>query len=99
MQLLLGRIVMITQKVIRLHDVDIVNLSCLQNFARALGSRDVPGRTNFAPATKGAAHANLRPDSDDQRDTDVKEPVRTQAKAAIWTADIRQATGAQDKAQ
>src|SRR5437588_3094 len=71
----LGRIVMIAQKIVRLHYLDIVNLGRLQNFARAFRAGDVGARAHLAPAPKRAAHANLRPDADDQRHADIKQPM------------------------
>src|ERR1051325_12114695 len=98
MQLLLGWVVVVAEKIVRLNDLDVVDLCCLQDFARAFGSGDIPVRTNLAPPAKRAADPNLRPNSDDQRDADVQEPVRTQTKS-VRAADIQHAAGAQNKAQ
>src|SRR5437762_2500598 len=79
-QLLLGRIVMVAEKIVRLHDINIMDLCGLQDFARALGASDIRARTHFAPTAKCAAHPNLRPNSDDQGDADVQQPMRSQTK-------------------
>jgi len=97
-QLLLGRIVMVAQKIVRLQDLDVIDLRRLQNFARAFSSGDVPARAHLAPPAKCAAHANLRPKCNDQRDANVEEPVRTQTKT-VRAADKRQAARAHYKAQ
>src|SRR5262245_17527150 len=96
-QLLLCRIVVVAQKIVRLHDVDIMNLRCLEDFSRAFSPGDIPARTHFAPMAKRTAHPNLRPNSNDQWDADVEQPVGTETKTG-WTADIGQAR-AQNKAQ
>src|SRR4029450_10609167 len=96
-QLLLGWVVMVAEKIVRLHDVDIINLRCLEDFARAFSSGDIRARTHLAPTAKRAAHPNLRPNSNDQRDADVKQPVGTETKTG-WAADIRQAANAHTKA-
>src|SRR6185369_8231799 len=88
-QLLLCRIVVVAKKIVRLHDVDILNLSCLEDFACAFSSGDIPVRAHLAPMAKRTAHPNLRPNSNDQRDADVEQPVGTQTKAQ-WAADIQQ---------
>src|SRR5438067_11289811 len=97
-QLFLGWIVMVAQKIVCLHDVDITNLCCLEDFACAFSSGDIPARSHLAPMAKRAAHSNLRPNSNDQRNADVKQPVRTQTKT-VWAADIQHATGSQNKTQ
>src|SRR5436190_8117037 len=89
MQLLLGRIVMVTEKIIRLHDVNILDLRRLQNFSRALCARDVRACTHLAPPAKRATDPNLRPNSNNQWHPNVEQPVRPQSKAE-WTADIQQ---------
>src|SRR5262249_30869273 len=94
-QLLLCRIVVVAQKIVRLYDVDIVNLSCLEDFACAFGSGDISARANFAPPAKRAGHTHLRPNPNDQWDADEEQPVGTQTKAGR-TADIGQAARAQN---
>src|SRR5262249_399969 len=79
-QLFFGWVVMISQKIVRLHDVDILNLGCLEDFACAFSPSNIPARTHLAPTAKRAAHPKLRPKSDDQRDADVKQPVGTETK-------------------
>src|SRR5262245_26285923 len=79
-QLLLCRIVVVAQKIVRLHDVDIMNLGCLEDFACAFSSSDIPARTHLAPMAKRTFHPKLRPKSDDQRDADVEQPVGTETK-------------------
>ena len=64
-QLLLGRIVMVTEKIVRLHDIHVMDLRRLQDFSRALGAGDVRARTHLAPPAERATHANLRPNSND----------------------------------
>ena len=83
---------MVAEKIVRLHNVDILNLRCLEDFACAFSAGDIPARTHFAPMAERAGHSNLRPNSNDQRDADVKQPVRTQTKAE-WAADKQQAAG------
>src|ERR1700720_1995294 len=72
-KLFLGRIVMIAQKIVRLDHLDIMNLRRLQDLARAFRAGDVGARAHLAPAPKGAAYTNLRPDTDDQRHADIKQ--------------------------
>src|ERR1043166_7181647 len=79
-QLLVPGIVMVAEKIVRLHDVHIMNLGRLQNFASALRAGNVRARPHLAPFSERAGHTDLRPNSEDQRDADVKQPVRTQAK-------------------
>src|ERR1043166_9385267 len=97
-ELFLGWVVMITQEIVRLYNINVMDLCCLQDFASALGAGNVGARAHLAPPAKRAAHPNLRPDSNDQRDAHVKQPVRTQAKT-VWAADIQQATRTQNKTQ
>src|SRR5439155_21741711 len=97
-QLFLGWIVMVAQKIVCLHDVDITNLRCLEDLACAFSSGDIPARTHLAPPAKRAAHPNLRPNSNDQRDAEVEQPVGTQTTAG-WAADIEQKDRSQNKAQ
>src|SRR4029079_2718449 len=97
-QLFLGRVVMIAQDIVRLHDVDIMNVPRLQDLACAFGTVDVPAGADLAPSAKRAGYPHLRPNSNDQRDADVEQPVGTETKTGR-TADIRQAARAQYKAQ
>src|SRR5204863_8799608 len=97
-QLYLGWVVKVDQKILSLHDVNITNLHCLQDFACAFSSGDIPVRTHLAPSAKHAAHPNLRPNSNDQRDADVEQPIGTQTKA-VWAADIQQTARSQNKTQ
>src|SRR5438477_8420173 len=71
----LRRIVMVPQKIVRLHDLDIVNLRRLQNLARAFRASDIRARQHLTPARECAAHTNLGPNADDQRHAYIKEPV------------------------
>src|SRR5439155_22732882 len=82
-KLFLSRIVMIAQKIARLHYLDIVNLRRLQNFAGAFRARDVGARAHLAPASKSAAYTNLRPDTNDQRHADIKQ-IMTPAAVSDW---------------
>src|SRR5438874_11591344 len=71
----LGRIVMVPQKIVRLHDLDIVNLRRLQNLACAFRPGDVGTRAHLAPTRESTAHANLRPNADDQGHAYIEQPV------------------------
>src|SRR5215471_14261956 len=71
----LCRVIMVPQKIVRLHDLDIVNLRCLQNLACALRAGDIRARPNLAPTRERAFDANLRPNANDQRNAYVKQPV------------------------
>src|SRR4051794_4490595 len=97
-QLLLCRIVVVAQKIVRLHDVDIMNLGCLEDLSRAFSSGDIPARAHLAPMTKCTAHPNLRPNSNDYWHADVEQPVGTETKTG-GAADICQAARAQNKTQ
>src|ERR1700726_111285 len=66
------RIVMVAEKIVRLHNIDIVDLRSMQNFPRRFRPRDVGARADLAPFAERPAHPNLRPECDDQRTTDVK---------------------------
>ena len=59
------------------HDVNIVDLRRVQDFARALRAGDVRTRTHLAPPAERAAHPNLRPNPNDQRHTYIKQPTGT----------------------
>src|SRR6476646_11121486 len=80
-QLLLCRIVVIAQKIVRLYDVDILNLICLEDLSGTFSPGDIPARTHLAPMAKRTFHPDLRPNSNDQWDADVEQPVGTEAKA------------------
>src|SRR3954471_10144519 len=98
MQLLLGRVIMVAEKIVRLHNLDVLNLRCLEDFACAFSSSDVPVRTHLAPMAKCTRHPNLCPNSNDQRNADVEQPVRTETKTG-WAADIQQTARSQNKTQ
>src|SRR5437764_15339278 len=89
MQLLLGRIVMVTEKIVRLHDVNILDLRRLHNFPRALCASDVRACTHIAAPTKSATDPNLPPNSNNQWNPNVEQPDRPQPKADS-TTDITQ---------
>src|ERR1700730_8131596 len=74
---------MVPKKTVRLHNIDILNLGCLQNFTRAFSTGDIRTRPHFAPFTERARDSNLCPNPDDQRDADVKQPVRSKTKT-VW---------------
>src|ERR1700730_11899519 len=74
---------MVPKKTVRLHNIDILNLGRLQNFTRAFSTGDVRTRPHFAPFTERARDSNLRPNPDDQRDADVKQPVRSKTET-VW---------------
>ena len=65
MQLFLGWVVMVAQKIVRFHDLDVTDLRRLEDFACAFSSGDIPARTHLAPMAKRTAHPNLRPNSND----------------------------------
>src|ERR1700730_4289190 len=71
-KLLLRRIVMVAEKIVRLDNIDIVDLRCLQNLPRAFRAGDVRAGADLRPFAEGATHPDLRPQTDDQWDTDVK---------------------------
>ena len=56
---------MVTEKIVCLHDIHVMDLRRLQDFSRALGAVDVRARTHLAPPAERAAHPNLRPNSND----------------------------------
>src|ERR1700730_6057459 len=68
---------MVPKKIVRLHDIDIVDLGRLQNFTRAFSTGDIRTRPHFAPFTERVRDPNLCPNPDDQRDANVKQPVRS----------------------
>jgi hypothetical protein len=74
---------MVPKKIVRLHNIDIVNLGRLQNFTRAFRTGDIRTRPNFAPFMEGARDPNLRPNPDNQRDADIKQPVRSKTET-VW---------------
>src|SRR5262249_35855177 len=88
MQLLLGRIVMVAEKIVRLHDVNVTDLRRLQDFARTLGTRNVRACAHLAPPAERAAYPNLRPNSNDQWDADVNQPIRPQPETR-WIIHVR----------
>src|SRR4029077_3437417 len=79
-KLLLRRVVMVAKEIVRLDNIDIVDLRRLQNFPCAFRAGNVRGRAHFPPFTEGAANADLRPDADNQGHADVEQPT-TSAKA------------------
>jgi hypothetical protein len=79
-QFFVPRIVVVPKKIVGLHNLHIVYLGRLQNFLRALGTGDVRACSNLAPFSERAGHTNLRPNPDDQWDTDIKQPVRSKTK-------------------
>jgi hypothetical protein len=81
-QLLLRRIVMIPEKIVRLDNINIVNLRGLQNFSRAFRAGDIGTRSYLAPPPKGVRDANLRPNTDDCRNNKVEQPVLTAE--SVW---------------
>src|SRR5215216_5958948 len=83
MQFLVPRIVMVPQKVVRFHDFHVLYLRGLQNFLSAFRAGDVSARPHLTPFAERAGHTNLRPNPDDQRNADVKQPVRTKTET-IW---------------
>ena len=87
---------MVTEKIVRLHDVNVMDLRRLQNFPRALCAGNIDTRSHLAPTAKRAGDPNLRPNSNDQGDADVEQPVRSQPKT-VWTADIQQPARTQRK--
>jgi len=72
---------MIAEKVIRLDNIDIVNLRRCQNFARTLCTGDVRTGADLTPLSKRAAYPKLRLRRNDQRHADVKEPMRSKTES------------------
>src|SRR4029077_7545211 len=66
-----------------LHNIDILNLGCLQNFTRAFRAGDICAVAHLAPFTKRTRDPNLRPNSDDQRDAYIKKPMRSKTET-VW---------------
>src|SRR5436190_3124913 len=74
---------MVPKKIVRLHDIHVVDLGCLQNLTRAFRTGNIRSRPHFAPFTEGACDSNLGPNPDDQRHADVKEPMRSKTET-VW---------------
>ena len=66
---------MVAEIIVRLDDIDIVNLRRLQNFARRFRTGDVRTRTHRAPPAESGADAELRPQADNQGHTDQQQPM------------------------
>ena len=62
---------MISEKIVRLHNIDIWYLGRLQDFARAFRASDVGACADLTPFSKRARDTYLRPNPDDQRDADI----------------------------
>src|SRR5215467_10252434 len=77
MQFFIPWIVMISKEIVRFHNFHIVNLRCLQNFSRAFCTGNVRACAHLTPFPKCARNPNLCPDPNDQRDADVKQPMRS----------------------
>src|SRR5436309_3019077 len=71
---------MVAKKIVRLHNFHIRYLGRPQNFLRALRTGDVRARPHLAPFSERTGHPNLRPNSEDQWDADVEQPVRSKTK-------------------
>jgi len=81
-QLLVSRVVMVSKKIVRLHNIDIVNLGRLQNFTRAFSTGDVRTRPHFAHlwnalVTRICAQIPITTDAD------IKQPVRSKTET-VW---------------
>ena len=63
---------MVPEEIVCLHNIDIVNLRCLQDLTRAFRASDVCAVAHLAPSAERTANPNLRPNSNDQRNTDIK---------------------------
>lgn len=72
---------MIAEKIIRLHNIDIVDLRGLQNLPRALRAGNVRARSHLAPFTECALNPDLRPNADDRRHYYIEQPVMTSAES------------------
>src|ERR1700745_2219586 len=83
MQLLVPWIVMVSKKIVRLHNVDIVNLRRLQNFPRTFCTSDIRACAHLTPFAKRARNPNLCPNPNDQRDADVEQPMRSKTET-VW---------------
>ena len=76
-KLLLCRIVVVAEEIVCLHNIDIVDLRGLQNLARALRASDVRACPDFSPSIERTGDTNLRPDSKNCRNNQVKKEVMT----------------------
>src|SRR5206468_11861839 len=74
-QFLVSRIVMVSKKIVRLHNFHILYLGRPQNFLRALRTSGVRTSPHLAPFSERAGHSNLRPNSQDQWHANVEQPV------------------------
>ena len=72
---LLRRIVVIAEVVVDLDHFDVANVRGLQNFPGRFRAGDVRARAHRAPFLERAAHAELRPETDEQRDADEQKIV------------------------
>jgi hypothetical protein len=63
---------MVAEEIVRFHNIDVADLRGAQNFACGFRPGDIGTRTYLAPFAERSANPNLRPESDDQRYTDVK---------------------------
>src|SRR5207247_8695741 len=86
-QFLVSRVVMVSKKIVCLHNFDILYLGRPQNFLRALRAGDVRARPHVAPFSERAGHPNLRPNSKDQWHADVEQPVRSKTEA-VWVKHV-----------
>src|SRR5213592_4155688 len=75
------RIVMIAEKIVCLDNIDIVDLCRLQDLACTFRSGNVGRGPHLAPAAERAAHANLRPNPNDQWNPNVKQPMRSKTES------------------
>src|SRR5207244_12532009 len=64
-------------------NLPIRKLGGLQNFTRAFRAGDVRARPHLAPFMERTRHPNLRPNPDNQRDADIKEPTRSETET-VW---------------
>src|SRR4030095_5702879 len=82
------RIVMIAEIIVRLDDIHVVDLRCLHNFARRFRAGDIRAGAHGSPFPKCAADAKLRPQTDNQRQTDQQKPVMPKEETATVTVRI-----------
>src|SRR5205085_10258807 len=76
MELFVRRIVVVSEEIVCLDNIDIMNLRRLQNFTRTLRAGDVRACAHLSPAIECARNTDLRPDAENRRHSNVvKETV------------------------
>src|SRR2546423_7708707 len=77
MELLARRIVVVAEKIVRLHDLHVVDPGRRQNFAGCLSASNIRSGPDRPPFLKSAADAKLRDQPDDERYAHQEKPVRS----------------------